>query len=1009
MPSSHPRSPTAPRRRALLLALLSGLAAQAVAQQSVAQQAAAQDGASAAAAADATTLDAVIVTAQKRAERIQDVPIALSVFSAQSLDELKIEGGAELLRATPNVNFSKSNFASYNFSIRGVGTKALSVTTDPGVAVSFNSTPLIRNRLFEQEYFDVDRIEVLRGPQGTLYGRNATGGVVNMIPNLPSLDGFEANLKGEVGNYDSRRVAGMLNLPAGDSLAFRLAGAWTRRDGYDYNTVTRRDVNDRDLWSARGSVLWTPNERVRASLVWEHFEEDDRRSRTGKQLCHRDPGPERVGASATDAPFYREYLSQACLPGSLYDDDAFGTPNGASLPQMLVAPGFVKLGWLPDFSDFVYALRGGVTAPIDPFGNARQSRDLREIATSYDPRFKAENDVVQLNFDFDLGNGLSLVSQSAYSKDDYYSTQDYGRFASVPIFSDSDGAVDDEGNPAFALTPGGVYTDPQLGPSTGYLAVDLSRARSKQWSQELRLQSDFDGRFNFNVGANYLDFEIDEDYYVFNNIFSLLAQGFYNQDALRGIAGYPPLDCPQNLDPSLPFYLQCVYIDPNPIDRIDGKGHNYFRSRNIARTRSWAVFGEGYWQLSDTVKLTAGLRYTDDTKITTPVPSQLLLAPGLRGGGLVNSGYPTLPDVRQSWGKFTGRLVLDWKPDLAYTDDTLVYASLARGYKAGGTNSPGIGADPEFLGFIPRDATFAPEYVNAFEIGTKNSFAGGKLQFNASAFYYDYRDYQVSQIVDRSAFNENFDATSYGLELELAWKPTDRLRLDANLGWLKTRIADGERSIDVMNRTQGDPDWVVVRPWLQQASNCVAPKDYVERILAVAGDYNIAPTILNNFCSPKFFLGGDLLPGGFYESLLGFSYDPRTDGPNGGQGFYADLGGNELPNAPRLTFNLGAQYTFLLGDSWDLTVRGDYYRQSKSYARVYNTVNDRLRSWSNANFSLTLNRPQSDLSVQLYVKNAFDKTPITDAFVNSDDSGLTTNVFTLDPRIVGLSVRKGFY
>ena len=196
-------------------------------------------------------LGAVTVTAQKREERPQDVPIALSVFDAQSLDDHKIEGGAELLRATPNVTFSKSNFASYNFSIRGVGTKALSVTTDPGVAVSFNSTPLIRNRLFEQEYFDVNRIEVLRGPQGTLYGRNATGGVVNMLPNLPSLDGFDSWFKAETGNFDSRRFSGMVNVPIGSTLAYRLAGAWTKRSGYDNNTVTNKDVNGRDLWGGR--------------------------------------------------------------------------------------------------------------------------------------------------------------------------------------------------------------------------------------------------------------------------------------------------------------------------------------------------------------------------------------------------------------------------------------------------------------------------------------------------------------------------------------------------------------------------------------------------------------------------------------------------------------------------------------------------------------------------------------------------------------------------------------
>src|SRR5690606_2468016 len=106
-------------------------------------------------------VEALIVTAQKREEAIQDVPIAISAFSQRALEEQKIEGGFDLMKAIPNVTFSKSNFSSYNFSIRGVGTKAVSATTDPGVAVAFNSTGLIHNRLFEQEYFDVERVEVL--------------------------------------------------------------------------------------------------------------------------------------------------------------------------------------------------------------------------------------------------------------------------------------------------------------------------------------------------------------------------------------------------------------------------------------------------------------------------------------------------------------------------------------------------------------------------------------------------------------------------------------------------------------------------------------------------------------------------------------------------------------------------------------------------------------------------------------------------------------------------------
>ncbi|WP_242113429.1 TonB-dependent receptor plug domain-containing protein, partial [Luteimonas aquatica] len=176
---------------------------------------------------DATTLGTITVTAQKKVENIQKVPIAITAFGGEDLNDRKIETGADLVTATPNVSFSKTNFASYNFQIRGIGTQALSVTTDPAVAISFNSAPMIRNRLFEQEYFDVERVEVLRGPQGTLYGRNATAGVVNMIPNIADPSAFAADTKGEFGNYSTTRVNAMVNVPLSDTFAFRVATQYT--------------------------------------------------------------------------------------------------------------------------------------------------------------------------------------------------------------------------------------------------------------------------------------------------------------------------------------------------------------------------------------------------------------------------------------------------------------------------------------------------------------------------------------------------------------------------------------------------------------------------------------------------------------------------------------------------------------------------------------------------------------------------------------------------------------
>ncbi|HEX5776943.1 MAG TPA: TonB-dependent receptor, partial [Caulobacteraceae bacterium] len=281
------------------------------------------------AAGEGAEVEALVVTAQKREEAIQDVPIAISAFTQKDLEAQKIEGGFDLLKAIPNVTFSKSNFSSYNFSIRGVGTKAISATTDPGVAVAFNNTTLIQNRLFEQEYFDIERVEVLRGPQGTLYGRNATSGVINVITAKPDLNDFEGSLKFEMGNYDSRRAVAMVNIPiVDDMLAVRLAGALTKRTGYDYNEITRNNINGRDLWSGRVTVGFEPIPTLRANLLWERFEEDDNRSRTSKQLCHRDPGPQMIGSKPTvNVPGlpYSELagparFSQGCLPGSLYDD-----------------------------------------------------------------------------------------------------------------------------------------------------------------------------------------------------------------------------------------------------------------------------------------------------------------------------------------------------------------------------------------------------------------------------------------------------------------------------------------------------------------------------------------------------------------------------------------------------------------------------------------------------------------------------------------------------------------
>jgi outer membrane receptor protein involved in Fe transport len=293
---------------------------------------------------------------------------------------------------------------------------------------------------------------------------------------------------------------------------------------------------------------------------------------------------------------------------------------------------------------------------------------------------------------------------------------------------------------------------------------------------------------------------------------------------------------------------------------------------------------------------------------------------------------------------------------------------------------------------------------------------GGALVVNADAFLYDYKDYQVSQIRDRTAVNENFDAKVWGLEFQTIFSPGHNFQVIGNLGYLDTRIADGEASIDIMNRTQGDPRYVVVKPWYQLPSNCVVP-------ISVAEPWVANPTNtygVNGYMKMCGGIAGTV--GGFASNVIdpatGQKYTPlATDADgnllypeiNGGAGIKAQLGGNKLPNAPHWTMNLGAQYGFDFLQGWRATVRGDAYWQSQSWARVYNSdPYDKLHGWYNVNLSVWLERPDDGLKIELYAKNLLDKTPITDAFLNSDDLALTTNVFVLDPRLIGLSIKKDF-
>jgi len=884
-------------------------------------------GLAAPAMAQDNVIDELIVTAQKKEQSLQDVPIAVSAFSQDALRAQGIDGVGNLVQSVPNLSFQRRSLRT-NFQIRGVGAQLIAATGDDGVGVHHNNAPLTANRIAEAEFFDVERVEVLRGPQGTLYGRNATGGVVNVLTNKPK-DSFSAGVTAEYGNFDSLKAQAFVNIPLGEMFALRVAAFGLDRNGFTKNTLSGQRVDGRQIWAGRATLAFEPAETFRAWALWESFAEDDTRG-ARKQLCEKDPGLTSVLGVATGVA--QAAFTQGCKATSVYSPNVYQTTN-----QLATFPG-------------ILGRQIGLQS-VDSLTGATVSKNLREVELVGRPVFRPRSDLYELNMEWDATAQLKVTSLTSYSENESYSRGDStGARATVPF-----GVT--------RLTPAGTLTDGQFGTTDRFQAESGGAGHSEQWTQELRLQSDFDGPINFNVGGIYLDYTSNTTTYSASNVTTLASR---------------------TLAPT-------AYVDP--LNPPDFTGHNYFISLTDYDLTSKAAFGEVYWQVSDTLRVTAGLRYTDDKKRTRGSGSTLLAA----GRGPV---FNDLQRVR--FQETTGRLNVDWSPDLSFTDSTLVYASYSKGYKGGGFNPPGVVA-------LGLKSSFAPEFVNAYEIGTKNTLLDGSLVLNLTGFYYDYKGYQIARSVNRSIYNENIDATIKGFEVESIWEPVRDLRLNANIGYLDTRIDKGQ-VVDTFNRTRGDATYIYGN---STTGGCILNAAGIAALLRNAA----GPAILSTAaCSGPATLTSRLTAAGvpaataaaLTAGVYSYGADVTRYSSGAGEGVLQNLEGNQLPAAPKWTVALGAQYRWDLPGGWDATLRGDYYRQSKSYMRYNNNDFDRIRSWENVNATLTVAKAEAGLSFQAFVKNLLDDDNIVGFDINDENLGATRSVILLDPRQYGLSVTKTF-
>ena len=541
-------------------------------------------------------IEDIVVTAQRRDQSVQDVPISITAVSGETLRESGIRDARDLTLLVPSLSMQAGTAASTtSLFIRGVGIGDFNSNTTGAVGVYVDDVFIGANagKLFN--IFDSDGIEVLKGPQGTLYGRNTTAGAIRFSSRKPT-NTLSADFSALYGRFNEVRVEGGIGGPiAGDLLKARISGVYHRSDGSTFNRFTGNRVNNLDMWAARGIFDFTPSDQslIRISI------HGGRNSGGARQFQHRGQGV-----------------------------DFFGNP--ATLPD---------------------------GTPLDGFGYA--DTDDNPWAGDYDVEGKERIDVfgASLTGQFERGN-VQLTSVTAYEQVNRSTLEDT------------------DNSPNQVVTA--YYED-----------------RPRQFSQELRLQSVDENKFNWIVG------------------------GFYFHDDLKTDSAFDILRSLR--DPSAPL----GGFDPaNSIGLL--------RYPYTQKTNSFALFGQGDYKLTDKLTATLGLRYSRD-RIRMQFASLFDALGTVVPLKSYSSTVVPLVDFRetQSFSDLSWRTALNFN-----VDDLLIYASFSKGYNSGGF-AGGASTDPAQL--VP----FRSEKLYAYEFGFKTDMFDRRLRFNASTFYYDYRDLQV--------------------------------------------------------------------------------------------------------------------------------------------------------------------------------------------------------------------------------------------------------------------------
>ena len=773
----------------------------------MAAPAAAQDGAT---KKKSGTLEEIIVTAQKREQSMQEVPIAITAFSSDTIDKLAAEDISDLSIFTPGMTAGSGT--QPGFKIRGIQTSDFGVGTDPAVGVYVDGVYVARSGAAVTAFSDVERVEVLKGPQGTLFGRNTAAGAIAIHTNKPEMDTTEGFLNARYGRYNKRRVEGMLNIPLGDTLALRANLVINKRDGVANDYITGEDYGREDNDTGRIQLRWEPSNKTAVNFAFEfdatHTDEGGSPNvglNNGQFMFAPNVGF--VGQTPLGADFFAPTFGlSASDPIELLEATLAAVPLQAFYAQ------FAPAGYTPSDATATWDVFRDPTTPggADHFGpitsdigNGNENRTLQGYNLT-------------ITHDMDWA---TLTSISAYKSFKTNNLQDEDGTNQAAFYFDTDNIED-----------------------------------NNHFSQEIRLNGVKDN-ITWVVGASYYTENAKQtsSTHLATEALDTLA---YNLGITPGIvaAGFNPLDginaCESMFLDSLGGFvslnampLECLNPALAGVGSMEDLANAVFSSMDgavwtedmhgVGDFEAKAVFADITFAASEKLNISVGARYTEDVKqwqwingnreisnygslnvpAGEPLSSTLELGLGFGtpGDGVFNVAdlqnavinnvsfaagltpyipFPATYDVifpgaadltrKTKWTNFSPRVVVDY----SVNDDLMLFGSYALGYKAGGFNS------------VEIDSEFENEKVWNVELGMKSEWLANTLRVNASVWRYKYNNKQFTSIQPIAGsllpnyLTQSNDVTGKGADLEVLWIAQPGLSFFGNAAYQDIRCVE---------------------------------------------------------------------------------------------------------------------------------------------------------------------------------------------------------------------------